>query len=114
MKEILAKSARVDILPEITIRRSDDANVHRARASASHGADLAELQRAKERRLHRRRELSHFVQEERAFMRRLEESDGLAIRSRECAAFMTEQLALHEIISDGAAVDDDPWALAAT
>src|SRR2546422_349133 len=87
------------------MRGADDAHVDRVFLG---GADLAHallLDRAQQLYLHRERQLGDLVQEQRAAARCLEEALAVLGSAGERALLVAEELALHEGIRNGAAVD---------
>src|SRR6185312_15058443 len=77
------------------------------------GADAlvtAVLEHAQQARLHRRRQLPHFIEEQRPAPRRFEiAGPSSRIRARERTSHVTEEGALHQLGADGAAVDCEIW-----
>src|SRR5258708_38624829 len=70
------------------------------------------LQHTEQFRLQLKRNITYFVQKERASMGPFESSDALGQRARESAALMAEQLALKETKRDGSTVDFDECLIA--
>jgi len=58
--------------------------------------DFARLEKAEEQRLHAQAHLAHFVHEDRAAMGHLEPSALVAVRAREAALDVSEQLGLEQ------------------
>ena len=105
VEEILAELARIDQRRQPLVRRADDANVDRF---LGRGADLAHLlllDRAQQLDLHRQRQVGHFVEEQRAAVRGLEESVAIAFGAGERALAVAEELAFHQVLGNRAAVD---------
>ena len=70
-------------------------------------ADLLLLDRAQQLDLHRERQIRHFVEKQRAAGGRLKETVAIGLRTRERALAVTEELAFHQVLGDGAAVHRD-------
>src|SRR5262249_28208156 len=81
--EVLAKRPLSNSLLQILVRGGYEADVDLYRACASHALELLFLQGAQELCLKRRRQLSHFVQEERASVAELQLSLPLGDGTRE-------------------------------
>ncbi len=74
---------------------------------AADGAHRADLEGAKQLRLHLERHLAELVEEERALVRLDEEPLAVGAGVGESAADVTEQLALEQVGGHGGAVDGD-------
>src|SRR4029077_1867398 len=70
-------------------------------------ANLARLQETQELHLDVLVELADFVEEQRAAVGHLEQALVIAVGAGEGALAMAEQLALHQVLGQGAAVDWD-------
>ena len=103
--EVFAEAARADLFFEVPVRRGDDADVDLLGLRVADAEDDALLQRAEELHLQVQRELADLVEEERALVGLLELAGLVDDGARERAAHVTEQLALDEVLGDGAAVD---------
>ena len=66
--KIAAKHTTVHHLPQITICRSNQANIYLMCASAAQSLELLFLQNAEQLWLQGRRNISHFIQEKSAFV----------------------------------------------
>src|SRR5262249_57132615 len=60
----------------------------------------------------RKRKVGDFVEEQGPGVGRLKEAVAVALGSGKCAFLVTEELALHQVLGDGAAVDRDEGPLA--
>ena len=104
--QVFTESALPYHLRQVAVGRADDAHVdgdHAVRADAAH---LALLYHAQQAALQRQRDLAHLVQEDGALVRRFKQAD-LAGFAGACkgAALIAEQLAFHEVVGNGRAVD---------
>src|ERR1700745_800350 len=113
VEEVLAELPLRNLLGEVAIGGGEDADVHLDVARVSHAADLALLQRPQERRLQLQRQFADLVEQQRPAVGLLEQSALRRLRPGERSLGMAEQLALDELIGDGAAVDGHEWASAA-
>ena len=103
--QILAKGSVAHAFEQIAIGRGDDAHVALDRGVSADALELALLKHAQKLDLHFGRDLTDFVEEDRAAVRQLESSDASRDRPAEGAALMAEQLALDEPCWKGRAVD---------
>jgi len=78
------------------MRRGNDAHVHLLSLRGSEALEGAFLEHAQQLGLQVEREVADLVEEERAPMRQLESSLPRGHRAGECAARVTEQLALDQ------------------
>ena len=104
--EVLAELAVFDVLLDVAVRRREHAHVDGdllRRATASH---LALLQHAQQRHLELGSQVGHLVEQHRATFGVAEDAEVALRRARERTFLVAEELALHEILGDGAAVDD--------
>ena len=85
----------------------------RALAAIGHPDALPVLQHAQKLGLHARRDLRNFVEEDGAVVGQFEASLALLQRAGECALLVTEQLAFHQGLGQGSAVNRDKRLLAA-
>src|SRR5262249_53889133 len=86
-------------------RGGDHPHVHPDRLGPADTVELRCLEHAEQRGLRLRGELAYFVEEQRALVRQLEPSDPPHMSVGEGAALMPEQLAVHEVERNRAAVD---------
>ena len=105
VEQILAESARFDLLLQVAIGRREHARIDRDRAVPTHTRHLPFLQHTKQFGLRSGRQVTDLVQEQRAPRRRLECTFPHAGRSGERAAFVPEQLALDQVLRQRRAVD---------
>jgi hypothetical protein len=82
-------------------------------ASTAQALELLFLQYAQQFRLQRRRNIPHFVQEERAFVGQLETANLLRYGSRECAFLVAKKLTFKQIQRNGSAIQSDERVSAA-
>ena len=108
--EILAEAAGADLLLEVAVGRGDDADVDLLGLAVADAEDDALLQRAEELHLEVQRQLADLVEEERALVGRLELAGPRRDRAGEGALHVAEELALDQVLGDGAAVDGDERA----
>ena len=108
--EILAEAAALDLVLEDAVRRGDDADVDLLGLAVADAEDDALLERAQQLHLEVERQLADLVEEERALVGRLELAGPRRDGARERALHVAEELALDEVLGDGAAVDDDERA----
>ena len=90
---------------EIAIRRCDDANVDGVRAVVADALVLALLQHAQQLALQIERNLADLVEEDRAAVGELETPDPIAMRARERAFHVAEELALEQLVRNRCAID---------
>ena len=108
VEQILAKLAGRYALGEVAIGCGNHPNVDPSRALV--GPDplqLARFEEPQKQRLHPQAHLPHFVEEERAAVRRLELADLVAICAGEAALDVPEQLGLEQRLGQPGAVDRD-------
>ena len=111
--EVLAEVAGLDQRRELLVRRADDAHVDRLLLRRADLAHLLLLDRAQQLDLHRQRQVGDFVEEQRAAVRGLEEAVAVAFGAGERALPVAEELALHQVLGDRAAVHGDERLLGA-
>jgi hypothetical protein len=97
----------------ISVGRGDHAHVDAQELVGADALDFAFLERAQELRLHRERELTDLVEEERAAVGDLELPGAIAARAGVGAAQMTEELALDDRFGQRRAVHVDERRLRA-
>src|SRR5690606_7499478 len=103
--EVFAKGTVVDAFSEGTIRRSNNAHINLAALIAADAAHFAAFKHTQEARLERGRKLPNFVQEKRASMSFLEETASIGHRPRKRAPRVAKELALNQILRNGAAIN---------
>ena len=94
----------------IAVRRGDDADVDLLGLAVADAEDDALLQRAQELHLEVQRQLADLVEEERALVGAWNLPGAARDRAGEGALHVAEELALDEVLGDGAAVDGDERA----
>ncbi len=107
VKQVLAELAFPDGVIERRIGGRDHAHVQLNLALSAQPAHAPVLQHAQQFGLRGDRHIADFVQQHGAVLRQLEASGAALDRSGEGALFMAEQLAFHERIRHGGAVDGD-------
>ncbi len=103
--EVLAEGALVDAAGEVAVGGGDEAHVDGAGRGGADAADGARLDGAEQLGLERERHLADLVEEERAAVGLLEDAAPVGDGAAEGAAHVPEELALDEVLRDGAAVD---------
>ena len=109
--EILAEEAGLDHGREIAVGGGDDPGVDRLLARAADGAHHLLLEHAEQAGLHLLRHLADLVEEDGALGRLPEQALPVAVGPRERAPHVAEELALQEVLGDGAAVDAEEGLL---
>src|SRR5262249_5528188 len=104
-KQVLAESSGGDFGLHVPIGRRNDAHLPQASPVVPDPADLAHLERPKERRPDIERPLADLVQEQCAAVGRLECSAPMIDGAGEGAAAVAEQLARDEVARNRAAVE---------
>ena len=90
---------------EVTVGRSEDAEVDRDRRGPAEPHELALLERTLELRLHGQRQITDLVHEEGARVGLLQQSAPLGDRAGERTGLVAEELALEQRLRDGRALD---------
>jgi hypothetical protein len=103
--EVLSESALPDGAGQIHVGRGEDTDVDLDRAVAAHRLEATLLQDPEQLRLKLDGQLADLVEQERASVGHLEAARAIAVRSREGALDVTEELALQQAGGDGRAVD---------
>src|ERR671916_3197625 len=106
-EEVLAELLGLDHLAEVSVGGAEDADVDPERIVLADAADLARLQEPEQLDLDALVQLAHLVQEERAAVGDLEEPLAMRVGAGERPLAVAEQLALDEVLGQGAAVDRD-------
>src|SRR5207245_7075124 len=99
VKPVVESAAEVvfrDHLLQVPVRRRHQPHVHLLGLRVAQALELALLERAQELGLQLEGNIADFIQKQRPLVGQLEPSDLLRDRSREGAAFVSEQLALKE------------------
>src|SRR5258706_4183383 len=105
--EIAAQLAAVNEVFRIDVGGGDDAHVDALASLSAHGHHFLILDGAQDFRLRVRAHVPDFIEEQRASGRLAQAAHGRSIRTGECAAFVTEELALEKPVRQGRAVDAD-------
>src|SRR5262249_49452620 len=111
--QVLAKAPRVHVRCEVSVGRRDHADVDRTRCVVTDALILPFLQYTKQLRLKIERKIADLIEEYRPVVGELEASGAISVRSRECAAYMTEELTLEHLPWYRTAVDLDERPLLA-
>src|SRR5207245_5624402 len=113
VKQIAAKFTIRDHLLQVSVGRSDKPNIDASRVRAAQAFEFALLQSAQELRLDVGWDITDFIQEQRALIRKLHASDPLADRACEGTFFVAEQLAFEQARRNRRAVQLDECPLLA-
>ena len=111
VEEIGAEFAPLDRLLERLRGGRDDADVHPLGLATTHSTDFALLQHAQELGLQVEGEVADLVEEQRTFVRDLEEPHPIRDRAGERALRVSEELGLQELSGNRRAVDGGETAL---
>ena len=104
--QVLAKRAGRNPVEQHAIGRGDHPHIDRPRPPVRTDAmNVAVLEEAKQQRLHAQAHLPHFVHENRAAMRLLEQARLVPIRAREAPPHVPEQFRLEQRVGDARAID---------
>ena len=104
VEQVLTEAAGLRLGGEVAVRRGNEADVDLLGSSA-HRLHLARLQRAENLRLHRQRQLTDLVDEQRAVLGLLEVTAARAHGARERALGVAEELGLGQLARDGGGVE---------
>src|SRR3989442_15329489 len=105
--EILPKTPRCVLPLQVSVRRSDNARSDRDGAAAAQPHHLPVFEHAEQLGLGRERKLSYLIEEQGSVSSGLERPSAEAVSAGKRAALMAEQLALHELLGQGRAVQRD-------
>src|SRR5207245_4316717 len=106
VKEIRSKNRALNEVGEPPVRRCDNSNIDAMRAASADALDGKILNRPQQLCLRGKREIGHFVQEQRSAVGVLELS-APAADTRRGAIFDAEQLRLEKRLDERSAVDRD-------
>ena len=106
-EQVLAEQLVGDHLAEVAIGRAEDADVDAERLVLADAADLAGFEEPQQLDLHALVQLADLVEEERAAVGDLEEPLAVRVGAGEGPLAMAEELALDQVLGQGAAVDRD-------
>ena len=107
IEQVFAQLAPGDRLVRIAIGRGEDAHVGLLELGRADAHEGARLEHAQQLDLQVERHLGDLVEEQRAAVGALEEAQVLAIGAGEAALLVAEDLALHQVRRDRAAVDGE-------
>ena len=111
VEQIAPEPAGGGLGAQIAIGGRNDVHVDVDRCDRAHALDFAGFEHAQQLGLHRLRQLADLVEEQRSAVRDFEQSRLVVGRAGECAARVSEQLALEKRLDDSRAVDrDEPLA----
>ena len=113
VEQIFAEHLGQDFGFEVLVRGRDDADIGADRVIPAHPRESSVLQHAKEFALQGERHFADLVEEQRSAVRLLEASDALGTRAGEGSFFVTEQLALQQVLRNGRAIDGEEWPVVA-
>src|SRR4051812_48658890 len=113
IKEVFAQDAIEDSFFRVLVRRGEKSHVNWNLLRAAESSDGAFLKHAQKFRLKKRRHLCYLVQQKRSAIGQLETSLPSGGRACKCAFLVTEQLALHQSLWNGGAVDGDELSFVA-
>ena len=106
--QVLAEAAFADRLQELAVRRRDHPDIHVHVAGASDPQYALFLQHAEDLYLNVQRHLANFIEKNCSAMRQFKFSwPATLARAGECAVLIAEQLALHQVARQCAAIDRD-------
>ena len=108
IEQVLTELALRDHLTEVAIGRRDRPHVDATAGSVrSDLLNLTGFEKSEQQPLHPERHLANFIEKYRALVRDLELARLVAVRPREAAAHVPEQLRLEERLGQPGAVDRD-------
>ena len=115
IEKVLPEPSLCHALRQVLMGGADDAHIHRFFRHRPHLADALFLDGAQQLHLHGQRQIGHLIQEQRAAIGRHEEADPIGVCPRERPLAVAEELRLHQILGNGAAVhgDERPFGTAA-
>src|SRR5262249_22206139 len=111
----------VKVTPELTrldrnlqfyVGRCDESHVHRDRLARPDADDLLLLQYPQELHLQVQRHVADLIEEQRAAVGCLEPARSRLLRAGESTGLVSEELGLHEVLTEGSTVDGNERALA--
>src|SRR6185312_16325460 len=95
--QVGAKAALLDLLLQIGIGRKDEAKIDRHLALGADRTNAAILEDAQQLALHRQRQLTDFIEEQRAAMGVKKQTVAAAIRAGESALEVAEQFGFDHV-----------------
>ena len=102
--EVLAEAAVLDVAAQVAVRGGHDAQIDGSRPAVADPLELPLLEHAQELPLDLGRDVSDLVEEDRAAVGELDTPLAVAVRAREAAAKVAEELGFEEILRVGGAV----------
>ena len=111
VEEVGAEASGLDLGERIAVGGADDAHVDPLQFAAADPPEAAGLQEAQELGLQAEVHLGDLVEEQRAAVGEFGRAGAVLRRAGEGAAHMAEDLALHQVFRDGAAIDRDERAV---
>ena len=102
--EVTTKFATLHHLRQVTVRRSDQPNIHLMSPRAAQALELLFLQYAQKFGLQCRRNIAHLVQEKRALVGQLKTANLLRYGSGERASLVTKKLTFQQVQRNGSAI----------
>ena len=111
--QVFAKTPLLDGPLQVHMGGRQHSHIHWDRLAAAHPLDVLLLQKTQQVGLQLQRQVTDFIEKQRATMGRFD-APGLALmRPGECALFMAEQFGLDQMLGDRPTVDGDERLLAA-
>ena len=107
VEKVLPEPSLCHALRQVLVGGADDAHIHRFFRHRPHLADALFLDGTQQLHLHGQRQVGHLIQKQRAAIGRHEEADAIGIRPRERPLAVAEELRLHQVLGNGAAVHGD-------
>src|SRR5579862_1352422 len=107
MHQVFAEQALAHTLLEVLVGGGDDAYVRLQRRMAADAVVLAVRQHTQQAHLQIGGHVADLVEEERAVLRLLEASATRALRTRERAALVSEQLGFEQVLRNRGRIDGD-------
>src|SRR6266478_1188209 len=105
--QIFAEFIVSDHLPQVLVGRRDDANIDPRGTRASYGLELALLEHTEQLGLKLQRQVSDFIEKQRATIRQCKPADVRSEGASESSPFMSEQLAFEKTCRHSRAVHLD-------
>ncbi|MBA7711270.1 hypothetical protein ES703_120226 [subsurface metagenome] len=109
--EVFAELPIPDHYLQVAVGGGDDPDIHLDRLRSTHPLNLLFLQNPQKPHLGLKLKLAHFIKEYGSAVSPFETSSFAGNRSGKSTFFMTEQLAIHEVLGNSSAVDGDKWAV---
>ena len=115
IEKVLPEPSLCHALRQVLVGGTDNAHIHGLFRHRPHLADALFLDGTQQFHLHGQRQIGHLIQEQRAAIGRHEEADPIGVGPRERPLAVAEELRLHQVLGNGAAVhgDERPFGTAA-